>query len=190
MFGYSILRMSQNRPYFTALFDELAAFGVPLEGLHTETGPGVLRGRDPAHADALEAADRAVLFKTARQGDRARVSASCPRFMAQWSTELPGCGCHLHQSLLEPADRNVFFDEADPLQMSGAFQSYMAGLLRCLPEVLPFFAPTVNSYKRLVEGYWAPTRSPGASTTARSPSASSRARPSPRGWRSGSRVRT
>jgi glutamine synthetase len=42
--------------------------------------------------------------------------------------------------------------------MSGVFRSYMAGLLRGLPEVLPFLAPTVNSYKRLVEGYWAPTR--------------------------------
>jgi glutamine synthetase len=42
--------------------------------------------------------------------------------------------------------------------MSKAFKSYLAGLMRCLPEILPFFAPTVNSYKRLVDGYWAPTK--------------------------------
>ena len=155
MFGYSILRMSQNRPYFAALMDDLAAFGVPLEGLHTETGPGVTEGAILA-ADALEAADRAVLFKTAVKEIASRFGLM-PSFMAKWNTQLPGCGCHSHQSLWA-GDRNVFFDDADPLKMSGAFRSYMAGLLRCLPEVLPFLAPTVNSYKRLVEGYWAPTR--------------------------------
>ena len=155
MFGYSILRMSQNRPYFAALMDELAAFGVPLEGLHTETGPGVTEGAILA-ADALEAADRAVLFKTAVKEIAARFGLM-PSFMAKWNTQLPGCGCHSHQSLWA-GDRNVFFDDADPLKMSGVFRSYMAGLLRGLPEVLPFLAPTVNSYKRLVEGYWAPTR--------------------------------
>jgi glutamine synthetase len=155
MFGYSILRMSQNRPYFAALMDDLAAFGVPLEGLHTETGPGVTEGAILA-ADALEAADRAVLFKTAVKEIASRFGLM-PSFMAKWNTQLPGCGCHSHQSLWA-GDRNVFFDEADPLKMSGAFRSYISGLLRCLPEVLPFLAPTVNSYKRLVEGYWAPTR--------------------------------
>ena len=40
MFGYSLLRASQNSDYFAALMDELLAFDVPLEGIHTETGPG------------------------------------------------------------------------------------------------------------------------------------------------------
>ena len=41
MFGYSLIRAAQNRDYFVALMEELPHFGVPLEGLHTETGPGV-----------------------------------------------------------------------------------------------------------------------------------------------------
>jgi glutamine synthetase len=41
MFGYSLLRMNQNQPFFHAIMDEMTAFGVPIEGLHTETGPGV-----------------------------------------------------------------------------------------------------------------------------------------------------
>jgi len=77
--------------------------------------------------------------------------------MARWSRELPGCGCHLHQSLWSDG-RNVFHDDKDPRRMSGTFKSYLAGLMRALPDLLPFFAPTVNSYKRLVEGFWAPTR--------------------------------
>jgi glutamine synthetase len=43
--------------------------------------------------------------------------------------------------------------------MSPVFKSFLAGQLRALPEILPFFAPTVNSYKRLVDGYWSPTKS-------------------------------
>jgi glutamine synthetase len=63
MFGYSILRASQGSTYFHALFDGLKQYGVPLEGLHTETGPGVYEAAI-LYADVLEAADRAVLFKS------------------------------------------------------------------------------------------------------------------------------
>ncbi len=155
MFGYSIVRIASNRPYFTALMDELAAFGVPLEGLHTETGPGVFEAAILA-ADALEAGDRGVLFKTSVKEIGQRFSV-LPSFMAKWSTALPGCGGHMHQSLWTK-EGNAFHDPSDPRRMSRAFKSYLAGLLRALPDLLPFFAPTVNSYKRLVDGYWAPTK--------------------------------
>ena len=155
MFGYSLVRMAQNRPFFTALLDELGAFGVPLEGLHTETGPGVFEAAIQ-FSDALEAADRGVLFKTAAKEIGSRFGIM-PTFMAKWNGALPGCSGHTHQSLWE-GEKNAFFDEKDPLKMSGRFKSYLAGQLRALPEILPFFAPTVNSYKRLVDGYWAPTK--------------------------------
>jgi glutamine synthetase len=156
MFGYSILRASLNQPYFAALMEQLRAFGVPLEGLHTETGPGVYEAAI-SFSDALEGADRAVLFKTAAKeiAYRHGIVAS---FMAKWNVNLPGSGGHIHLSLWDGA-RNVFFDDRDPAKMSGTFKSFLAGQLRCLPEILPFFAPNVNSYKRLVDGYWSPTKS-------------------------------
>ena len=43
------------------------------------------------------------------------------------------------------------------MKMSELMKSYVAGQLYCLPHILPMFAPTINSYKRLVEGAWAPT---------------------------------
>lgn len=155
MFGYSILRMSQNLPFFNALMDELGAFGVPIEGLHTETGPGVYEAAI-LYADALECADRAVLFKSgAREiGQRWGI---LPSFMAKWNDKLPGCSGHTHLSLWA-GGKNLFFDGGAPHKLSAVARSYIAGVLTALPDILPFFAPTVNSYKRLVDGYWAPTK--------------------------------
>lgn len=155
MFGYSILRTSLNQPFFEALMDETLAFGIPLEGLHTETGPGVLEAAITVD-DALVAADRAILFKTAAKEIGLRYGIM-PSFMAKPSMELPGCSGHIHLSLWADG-QNLFYDENHPQRMSEMFKHVLAGQLHCLPEVLPMYAPTINSYKRLVEGYWAPTR--------------------------------
>lgn len=158
MFGYSIVRLNQNREYVNALIDQLLEFGVPVEGLHTETGPGVLEAA-LCHSAPLEAADRAALFKTASK-EIAHRFGILPTFMAKWKAELPGSSGHIHQSLWDAAGKkNLFFDSKNPRKMSKLLESYIAGQLACLPELLPMYAPTVNSYKRLVEGAWAPTRS-------------------------------
>jgi glutamine synthetase len=157
MFGYSVLRLNQDHPFVNALFDEMAAFGVPLEGLHTETGPGVLEAAI-LYADPVEAADRAVLFKTGAKEIGHRFGI-LPTFMAKWNADLPGSSGHVHQSLWDKSrESNLFFDPDTPHRMSTLFRSYLAGQMLCLPEILPLFAPTVNSYKRLVEGAWAPTK--------------------------------
>jgi glutamine synthetase len=79
-------------------------------------------------------------------------------FMAKISEHLPGCGGHIHQSLWdEKTKKNLFYDENDPQKLSTIMKQYIAGQLYCLPQILPLLAPTINSYKRLVEGAWAPT---------------------------------
>jgi glutamine synthetase len=156
MFGYSILRMSLQNPFVTDLFDFLTKFDIPVEGLHTETGPGVLEVAI-AYADLLEAGDRAVLFKTAVKEIAYRHGVMAT-FMAKISENLPGCGGHVHQSLWDKNQKkNLFYDAKDKHHMSSIMKSYVAGQLLCLPHILPMFAPTINSYKRLVEGAWAPT---------------------------------
>ncbi|RED98016.1 glutamine synthetase family protein [Marinoscillum furvescens] len=154
MFGYSILRASQNSPYFHDLFTLLEAFDIPLEGLHTETGPGVYEACIQ-YTDGLRAADRAVLLKAAVK-EIAAQHGIMPSFMAKWHQDLPGCSGHIHQSLWKD-ELNVFHDAADPHGISETLRHYIAGQLHALPHILPLYAPTVNSYKRLVEGAWAPT---------------------------------
>ena len=156
MFGYSILRSSLENPFFSDLFDLLKKFGVPVEGLHTETGPGVLEAAIQ-YSTIVEAADRATLFKTAVK-EIAYKHGIMATFMAKISESLPGCGGHVHQSLWDKAaKKNLFFDAKDKHNMSELMKSYVAGQLHCLPHLLPMYAPTINSYKRLVEGAWAPT---------------------------------
>lgn len=156
MFGYSILRPSMNSAYFNDLFDLLEKFRVPLEGLHTETGPGVYEACTQPNL-VLEAADQATLFKTGVKeiAYRHGIIAS---FMAKWNMHLPGCSGHVHQSLWDKKnEKNLFVDAGDKDGMSDLMKSYLAGQLKCLPYIMPMYAPTVNSYKRLVEGAWAPT---------------------------------
>lgn len=154
MFGYSALRFHQEHEYVSAIAEGLADFDVPLEGFHTETGPGVYEAAIAA-TDALAAADRAVCAKTGIKA-LAHSFGYLASFMAKWHDELPGCGGHIHQSLWRDGT-NAFVEESARDGMSATMRHYLAGQLHCLPYILPFFAPTINSYKRLTEGAWAPT---------------------------------
>lgn len=155
MFGYSLIRAGQNQPFFKSLMEEMPAFGVPIEGLHTETGPGVYEAAI-LYCEGIEAADRAILFKTGLKEIGQRFGIM-PSFMAKWNTQYPGCSGHVHQSLSD-GKRNLFHDARHPRRMSKLFESYLAGQLACLEDIQAFFAPTVNSYKRLVDGMWAPVK--------------------------------
>jgi glutamine synthetase len=155
MFGYSLLRMNQNREFFNAIQDEMLQFGVPIEGLHTETGPGVYEAAI-AFSDALTQADRAILFKTGTKEIGARFGIM-PSFMAKWNAAYPGCSGHIHQSISD-GKKNLFADAKGRHGMSKMFESYLAGQVAHLMEFAPMFWPTINSYKRLVDGFWAPVK--------------------------------
>lgn len=156
MFGYSVLRTSLNQEYCNDLFEMMEAFNVALEGIHTETGPGVYEAAI-LYDDIISAADKAILFKSGVKeiAYRHNMMAS---FMAKWNINLPGCGGHIHQSLWDKeGETNLFYNENDSGGMSEILENYIAGQLACLPEILPMFAPTVNSYKRIGHGDWAPS---------------------------------
>ena len=99
-------------PYFTDLFELLKKFNVPLEGLHTETGPGTYEAAI-VYADITRSGRRAVLFKTAVK-EIAYRHGIMATFMAKINENLPGCGGHVHQSLWDKtAKKNLFYDEKD-----------------------------------------------------------------------------
>jgi glutamine synthetase len=152
MFGYSVLRASQNAPIVLDLIDQLADFKVPLEGFHTETGPGVYEAAINVD-QGISAADKAALFKTAVKEIGAR-HGIVPTFMAKWNADLPGSSGHLHQSLCSAQDgANLFFENGG---VSPLMRHYIGGLTAQLPEFMAMMAPSINSYKRTVPGTWAP----------------------------------
>jgi glutamine synthetase len=149
MFGYSVYRASANAPLVHDIVRYMKAFDCEIEGIHTETGPGVYEvalGYD----EALRSADKAMLFKTGLKEIAARHGLiAC--FMAKWNAALPGCGGHIHQSLWDlDRKKNLFAGRSEIMQR------YVAGQLATLREFLPFYLPTINSYKRTVPGTWAP----------------------------------
>ena len=154
-FGYSVLRSSVHVELYQALLQLTSEMRMPHEGLHTETGPGVLEAA-LQHTEALEAADRAALFKTFVKvlAQRRGLMAT---FMAKWSEQLPGQSGHLHISLTRGDGSSAFHAETRPHSMSDEMRWFVGGQQALMPELLAMVAATVNSYTRLVPGFWAPT---------------------------------
>jgi glutamine synthetase len=79
-------------------------------------------------------------------------------FMAKWSPDYPGQSGHIHVSLKSGNGEASFYDANDPHRMSPLMRQFVAGQQALMPEWLALVAATVNSYTRLVPGYWAPTQ--------------------------------
>jgi glutamine synthetase len=155
-FGYSALRSSVHSEFYHQLMDLSEAMRFPLEGLHTETGPGVLEAAIQ-YTEALEAADRAALFKTFTKV-LAQRNGLMATFMAKWSKDWPGQSGHLHVSLARAKGGTaVFHDPKQPHSMSKEMRWFVGGQQALMPELLAMVACTVNSYSRLIPGFWAPT---------------------------------
>ncbi|WP_197418228.1 glutamine synthetase family protein [Paucibacter sp. KCTC 42545] len=153
--NYSPFRIDAQQAFVRDLFTNLNAMDVPLEALHTEAGPGNFEAAI-RYTEALQAADRAVLFKESVR-EIGRRHGLLNTFMAKFSVDYPGCGQHLHQSLWRDG-RNAFHDAKGAAGMSDTMRHFIAGQLYGLPQLLPMYAPFINSYKRLVDNNLAPVK--------------------------------
>ena len=155
-FGYSMLRNSVRAEIYHQILELCESMDFPLEGLHTETGPGVLEAAIAVDS-ADNAGDKAALFKTFIKvlAQRNELMAT---FMAKWSAEYPGQSGHIHLSLRHrDGSGSAFHDPQQPNGMSTIQRQFIAGQQRLMPQFLSMLAPTVNSYTRLIPGFWAPT---------------------------------
>lgn len=162
MFGYSLTRTVHNQDYFYDIFNTCQAFKCDIEGWHTESGPGVYEAA-LEFGEIRQMADRASLFKYVVKSVATKHGIT-PCFMAKPKQGLPGNSGHMHVSLVDGDGNNLLYrGEADPdspypdvAYLSDMGRHFLAGILEGLPDVMPMVAPTINSYKRLVENFWAP----------------------------------
>jgi glutamine synthetase len=154
-FGYSVIRNSVGSEFYRQMLAMCETMDLRLEGLHEETGPGVIEAAI-GYDDALASADKAALFKTFIKV-LAQRNSMMATFMAKWSRDWPGQSGHIHLSLRSRDGKPVFHDPAQPHSMSTTMRHFVGGQQRLMPELLAMIAPTVNSYTRLIPGFWAPT---------------------------------
>ncbi len=132
----------------------LEAMGLEVEMSHHEVAVGQ-HEIDFKYADALTTADSTITFKTATK--------AVAHSMGLYATFMPkpiygenGSGMHTNQSLFTLDGKNAFFDASDRHKLSSVARHFIAGQLNHVRSMAAVFAPTVNSYKRLVPGYEAP----------------------------------
>jgi glutamine synthetase len=151
---YSISHATIDDDVVGGLQRHMDAYGIEVEGYNREHGEGMYE-MNLRYCDALEAADRGMLFKSGAKEVLAQ-SGATPTFMAKYSDDVDGCSGHIHQSLWQ-GQSNVFWDAGAQHHMSDLLSSYVAGAIQAMPELFALFAPNINSYKRYVAGSWAPT---------------------------------
>jgi len=155
-FGYSMIRNSTHADLHQQILELGQRMDFPFEGLHTETGPGVLETAIAVDT-ALNAADKGALFKTFMKV-LAQQNGLMATFMAKWSNDYPGQSGHIHLSLRhKDGSGSAFYDASKKDNISTIQRQFVAGQQRLMPEVLCMIAPTINSYSRMVPGFWAPT---------------------------------
>ena len=135
----------------------LSASGIPVENSKGEWGRGQ-HEMNIRFTDVLDMADRHTMMKQAMKeiADSTGVSIT---FMAKPDMSEAGSSCHLHVSLWAGDDNAFPGDEVfGPVHGSDEFRWFLGGWMAHVPELMVFYAPTINSYKRYQDGSWAPTR--------------------------------
>jgi glutamine synthetase len=154
---YNILQGTRNEKFTSAVRRHLKDSGVPVETSKGEFGLGQ-HEVNVKYAEVLPMADNHVVYKQCLK-EVADLMGLSVTFMAKFATDQAGSSSHIHMSLWQDG-KNAFVGDQEfgPVKGSDIFRWFLGGWIRHVPDVMPFYAPTINSYKRFVDGSWAPTR--------------------------------
>ncbi|MFA7472180.1 MAG: glutamine synthetase family protein [Spirosomataceae bacterium] len=155
---YHILQGTRTENFTGKVRRHLKRSGIAVETSKGEWGLGQ-HEINFRYDEVLKTADNHILFKQCLKevADEQGLSLT---FMAKVATDRAGSSSHIHLSLWKEG-KNIFVgdDQIGPVKgVSDYFRWFLGGWIAHANEVMPFYAPTVNSYKRYVDGSWAPTR--------------------------------
>lgn len=143
---YNIAEGNGMEPFFRGLRHALDGSGIPTEVSQVEYGHGQWE-INLEYTDPLEMADRHVLFKQAVKDHAARLGYTAT-FMPRPMTADLGSSCHIHASLRDQHDDPVLADADDKHGVSATMRHAVGGVLAHTPELMCWYAPTINSYRR------------------------------------------
>jgi glutamine synthetase len=154
---YHILQGTRTESFHAAARRHLKHSGVPVETSKGEWGNGQ-HELNVRYAEALDMGDRHVIFKQCLK-EVAEAAGMSVTFMAKPDASQAGSSCHIHLSLWKEG-KNAFpgTQQLGRAKVSDTFRWFLGGWIKHVPEVMPLYAPTINSYKRYVDASWAPTR--------------------------------
>lgn len=154
---YHLQQGAREEKFTAAARRNLRNAGIPVENSKGEWGLGQ-HEINIRYAEVLEMADRHTLYKQCLRETADSLGASIT-FMAKPFAGQAGSSSHIHLSLWQ-GDQNVFVGDQQigPVQCSDTFRWFLGGWIAHAAELMVCYAPTVNSYKRYVDGSWAPTR--------------------------------
>ena len=151
--SFSIDAANEYDPLFEDMYDWCEAQGLDIDTLIHEEGTAQME-INFSHGDALSLADQVFVFKRTLR-EAALKHNVCATFMAKPVTDEPGSAMHIHQSVVDAkSGKNIFTNEDGT--KSAKFLSYIGGLQKYIPELLPLMAPNVNSFRRFLPGTSAP----------------------------------
>jgi glutamine synthetase len=148
---YALLASTRMEPLLRDIRLGMEGAGMYCEGVKGECnfGQQEIAFR---YAGALETCDNHTIYKNGAK-EIADQHGKSLTFMAKYN-EREGNSCHIHLSVRGTDGSPVM---ADGKGMSKLMEHWIAGLLHTMREMTLFFAPNINSYKRYVEGSFAPT---------------------------------
>jgi glutamine synthetase len=150
---YGLREVEEASGFLRDLWIAADAMGIPLEGAISEYAPGQLELTLKHHADALRAADDAVLYKRAAKGVALRHGCEAT-FMAKPFADLAGSGMHLHVSVNDKAGKNIFASEKP--EGEPVLAHAIGGMKALLADSMAIYAPNANSYRRFRANSYAP----------------------------------
>jgi glutamine synthetase len=151
--SYSLQEIGRYDRFVDALVRALDGLGVELSAVHTEAGPGLLE-LNLAPMRGLASADAAAFTKFAAKQVAASMGLRAS-FLAKTAPGEEGSSGHVHLSCWD-GETNAFAGGDAAEELPAPFAAAVAGVLEHLPAASLLLNPTINSYKRLVPGWFAP----------------------------------